>query len=117
MIADLKHAFFATFEAFFLGLWIRILFNPDPDLDPAFFVNPDLDQNQIRIQIQTKSRFKSKPNPDSNPEPDPNWIQIEKKGWIRIHMNPDPQPFFFLCSLLKNSKILSFCKPSYKHCK
>jgi hypothetical protein len=53
----------------------------------------------IRIQIQTKSGSESKPNPDPNPEADPNLIQIEKKGWIRIwiriQMNPDPQPRYF----------------------
>jgi hypothetical protein len=45
----------------------------------------------IWIRIQTKSE--SKPNPDPNPEPDPDWIGIEKKDWILIQMNPDPQPW------------------------
>jgi hypothetical protein len=49
------------------GLWIRIHLNPDPDSDPAFFVNPDPEPNQIRIRIQTESgsesRTGSKPDP------------------------------------------------------
>jgi hypothetical protein len=74
---------FVRYLFLWAGLCIRIHLNPDPD--PAFFVNPDPDPNQIR-----------KPNPDPNPELDSNRIRIEKKGWIRIwiriQMNPDPQP-------------------------
>jgi hypothetical protein len=48
------------------GLWIRIHLNPDPDPDPAFFVNQDLDSNQIMIQTESgsESRTGFKPDPD-----------------------------------------------------
>jgi hypothetical protein len=56
-------------------------------------VDPDSFESGSSLFCQSGSG--SKPNPDPNPEPDPNRIGIEKKGWIRIQMNPDPQPWFF----------------------
>jgi hypothetical protein len=57
-------------------------------------VDPDSNESGSRSGLFSQSRSGLDPVLDS--EPDSVWIRIAKKGWIRtwirIQMNPDPQP-------------------------